>query len=276
MDIWVFLATAVFLKDTVTPLKGGKGIEFNPKRFVHCTFSLDDVKFIKNAMKSTVNDVFLGVTSAGLSRYLSRRYGKDEADNIGEHSLPSNIRLRATVLVNIRPTPGIYALHDMMENNKPDVNWGNRLGYVLLPFFTKIQDDVLDHVRKAKAIVDRKKLSLGAPFTFFSGNLIVHTIGIKAAAWLCHRVLSNTTLSFSNVAGPMEEISFCGHPVVYLAPTVYGHPQAVTVHFQSYMNKVTLTLAVDENVVADPHQLCQDLADSLKLIKDAVVTKEVK
>jgi len=31
------------------------------------------------------------------------------------------------------------------------------------------------------------------------------------------------------VAGPVEEISFLGHPVAYIAPSVYGHPQ-VSVH----------------------------------------------
>lgn len=47
---------------------------------------------------------------------------------------------------------------------------------------------------------------------------------MQAAAALSHRVLSNTTLSFSNIVGPTEEIEFYGHPMVYLAPTVYGHP----------------------------------------------------
>jgi len=26
------------------------------------------------------------------------------------------------------------------------------------------------------------------------------------------------------VPGPVEEISFYGHPVAYIAPSVYGHP----------------------------------------------------
>jgi hypothetical protein len=31
-------------------------------------------------------------------------------------------------------------------------------------------------------------------------------------------------MAFSNVPGPVEEISFYGHPVAYIAPSVYGHP----------------------------------------------------
>ena len=49
--------------------------------------------------------------------------------------------------------------------------------------------------------------------------------------------------------------------------------QAVTLHFQSYMNKIKMVLAVDELTVPDPYLLLDDLAESLKLIKDAVVTK---
>ena len=41
----------------------------------------------------------------------------------------------------------------------------------------------------------------------------------------------------------------------------------------SYMNKMTMVLAVDELTVPDPHQLLDDLAESLKLIKDAVVMR---
>jgi len=39
---------------------------------------------------------------------------------------------------------------------------------------------------------------------------------------MTERLLLNTTIAFSNVAGPVEEISFYGHPVAYIAPTVYG------------------------------------------------------
>lgn len=45
------------------------------------------------------------------------------------------------------------------------------------------------------------------------------------------------------------------------------------VNFQSYTNKMTIVLAVDEQAVPDPHQLCEDIADSLKLVKDAVIAK---
>lgn len=114
VDIFMFIVTALFLKDTDNPLKGPPGVEFTPRRIVHRTVSLDDIKFVKNAMNAvrsdtlfvffkmpsafsifiiyeikmshltygsvlcmqTINDVALGITQAGLSRYLNRIYGE--------------------------------------------------------------------------------------------------------------------------------------------------------------------------------------------------------
>jgi hypothetical protein len=49
--------------------------------------------------------------------------------------------------------------------------------------------------------------------------------------------------------------------------------QAVTIHCQSYVNKMTIILAVDPNVVLDPHQLLDDLEESLQIIKDAALKR---
>lgn len=51
--------------------------------------------------------------------------------------------------------------------------------------------------------------------------------------------------------------------------------QALTIHYQSYVKKMTIVLAVDPGVIPDPHKLLDDLEDSLKLIHDAVVKKEL-
>lgn len=50
VDVAVFIATSIFLRDTLTPLKGTPGVEFSPKWFVHKIVSLDDIKLVKNAM----------------------------------------------------------------------------------------------------------------------------------------------------------------------------------------------------------------------------------
>ncbi|KAI9156133.1 hypothetical protein LWI28_001110 [Acer negundo] len=267
MDLLVFVATLLFLKDTKNPLKGesdGVDHEHAPRRIVHRNVSLDDIKLVKKAMKMTVNDVVLGITQAGLSRSLNRSYG-----NQNSSSLPKSMRFRATVLVGLRPTKGIQELTDMMEKESKG-RWGNCIGYVLIPFKIGLENDPLDYVRKAKATIDRKKLSLEALCTYSIAQFVIKIFGFKVGGAIAKRVLSRITMAFSNVVGPLEDISFYGHPIAFLAPTVYGHPQALTIHYQSYVNKMTIVLAVDPNVISDPHQLCADIQESLTIIKDAV------
>ncbi|XP_074367898.1 wax ester synthase/diacylglycerol acyltransferase 11-like [Apium graveolens] len=279
VDVMNFAATALFLKDTDTPLKGtSENIELSCKRIVHRIFSLDDIKLVKSAMNTTINDVLLGITMAGLSRYLSGKYATrsnpNDRDQItgseNGNYLPANIRFRSTLLYNLRPSTGIESLAKMMEKGSK-VRWGNLIGYVLLPITIALPDDPLDYVRKAKAIVDRKKSSLEAICSYSVGRIILELFGLKQTAAMMYKTISNTTMSFSNVVGPREEISFYGHQLSYIAPSVYGQPQALTVHWQSYSEKMILVLTVDPDVIPDYNNLCTDFEASLKLIRDAVI-----
>lgn len=47
------------------------------------------------------------------------------------------------------------------------------------------------------------------------------------------------------------------------------------INFQSYANKMSIVLSVDEKTVPDPHQLIHDIIGSLKSIKDAVVSRDL-
>lgn len=266
----MFVLTAMFLKDTQTPIKGLQGVEHNPRRFVHRTVSLNDIKAIKNAMNITINDVVLGVTQAGLSRYLERRYGMSKIEK--KDSLPKNIRLRATFFFNLRPTIMISTLANMMEKGKV-ATWGNKIGYVLLPFTIGLREDPLDYIHEAKAVIDQKKFSLEPMCTNIITKVILKLFGIKAVGILNHKVFFNTTMWFSNVPGPQEEVTFYGHEVAYIAPTCFGQPNALMIHVVSYVDKLTFVLSVDEGTIPNPHELCDDLEESLKLIKGAALTE---
>ncbi|XAR50737.1 Long-chain-alcohol O-fatty-acyltransferase [Bertholletia excelsa] len=271
--VLLFIATALFLKDTNTPLKGPPGCEHRPRRIIKRTVSLDDVKLIKKAIDVTINDVVLGVTQAGLSQYLNRRYGeiKSRKGKIDEKKnyLPSNVRFRATLFINIRPSAGIQALVDMMEKGS-SAKWGNKIGYVLLPFTIGFQEDPLDYIYKAKAAIDRKKSSLEPIYSYIFAKFLIRFFGVKAAGILNHRIFSNTTLWFSNVPGPQDEIAFYGNEMAYFAPTCYGQPNALMIHVVSYIDRLTFVISADEETIPDPHQLCDDLEESLKLIKAAL------
>ncbi|XP_044950446.1 wax ester synthase/diacylglycerol acyltransferase 11-like [Hordeum vulgare subsp. vulgare] len=263
VDVSFFAATTVFLRDPCTPFRRAEGdVSFNPRRrFVHRSLSLDDVKFVKNAMNCTVNDVLVGATSAALSRYYFRKSG-----GINTY----RTWLRSVLVVNTRPTASLQIYASMIESGKSnDVAWGNQLGYILLPFHLAMHDDPLTYVRKAKMTVDRKKSSLEAIFTCKISEVLVKMFGLKAGAFIFRRMFANTTISFSNMVGPTEKIEMCGHPVVFIAPSVYGVPQALIVHYQSYDNTIKVVLSVDEEIFPDYSQLLDDFVESFRLIKDA-------
>ncbi|KAK8318745.1 hypothetical protein V6Z12_A13G192900 [Gossypium hirsutum] len=250
VDIWMCVATTYFLKDTQTPLKApSSDVAFTPRRI-------------------TVNDVVLAMTQAGLSRYLNRKYGQAKSDGEArescENNLPNNIRLTATLFINLRTSPGIYALEEMVKKNSK-AEWGNKIGYVLYPFKIELKDNPLDYIRDAKAKIDRKKATLEAKFRMFMAKVFVRFYPTKLAKF------PSTTMWFSNVAGPQEPISILGNQVAFIAPSLYGQPVALTIHVVSYVNKMSMVLSVDENIIADPYQLCDDLEEALKLIKNCVI-----
>ncbi|KAJ9548429.1 hypothetical protein OSB04_020972 [Centaurea solstitialis] len=214
----MFLLTALFLEDTKTPIKGSKGVEHRPRRFVIKSVSFDDIKLVKNSMNVTINDVVLGVTQAGLYRYLHRRYC--ERDDIECRNIPDNIRLRSTLFFNLRSTTKI---EDVMDTNRHGT-WGNKIGYALHPFKIGPKKDPLDYVRDAKTVMGRKKASLEPLFTYFFANLVLKLFGIKA----------------------------------------------LMIHVVSYVDKLTFVLSADEETIPNPHELCNDLEDSLRIIKASV------
>ncbi|KAK6257877.1 hypothetical protein QUC31_001336 [Theobroma cacao] len=194
------LKTSYAESDTPTPLKpSSRRVACTPGRIVRRTFTLDDIKLVKNGTNMTVNDVVLGITQAGLSRYLNRKYGKTKRNEAGrewEDNLPNNIRLRATLFINLRSSPGIYL----------------------------------------------------AKFPL-------------------------TNMWFSNMAGPQDEITIFGNQVAYIAPSLYGQPVALTVHVVSYAKMISMVLSIDDNIIPDPYQLCDDLEESLKLIKKSAISQ---
>ena len=47
----------------------------------------------------------------------------------------------------------------------------------------------------------------------------------QAAAAFFRRMTCQATIAFSNMIGPVEQVEFCGHPVVFIAPSGYGPPE---------------------------------------------------
>ncbi|KDP45599.1 hypothetical protein JCGZ_17206 [Jatropha curcas] len=269
VDVIMLIATLFFFKDSKTPITNSTCRGSFGRRIVYKIFSLDDIKLVKNATNTTVNDVITAVLQASLSRYLNRLYGDNNRATEENNNLPKRLNVRAAVPVAL--DLGLNALRDRVEQNS---NMGsNNFGFVFIPLRIAIKDDPLDYVRSAKAAMDRKKNSLEAIASATILKLLIYFFGIKGASFMARKIPSQTTMLLSNLPGPTEEIAWYGHPISFIAPTVYGAPKALTMHFQSYFNKMAIVLSVDESAIPNPHQLCTDFEESLKLIKDAAIAR---
>ncbi|CAN4108415.1 unnamed protein product [Withania somnifera] len=173
------------------------------------------------------------------------------------------MRCRATVLVNLRPALGVQ----LKCLRRMPVIQGNCFGFVIIPLNISQLENPLDYVHKAKISMDRKKRSLECPCTFYLLQLFLKLFGFKGATKLAQKVPSQTTLAFSSVAGPVEEVFCSGHPLAFLAPTCYG----LMVHACSYAKKLTFAITVD-GLIPDPNQLGDDFVDSFMLINEAALS----
>lgn len=74
---------------------------------------------------------------------------------------------------------------NMIETGKSNaVRWGNRLGYIILPFHLAMHDDPLEYVRKAKQVIDRKKNSLEVLAVHLSIDIVFKVFGPKVPFYL--------------------------------------------------------------------------------------------
>ncbi|KAL0825598.1 hypothetical protein Bca101_049275 [Brassica carinata] len=270
VEVFNFLLILCSVRDAATPLMEKPISTLSLNKFIHRVISLDDVKIVKNAMNMTVNDVIVGMVQAGLSRYLSQKYDSETNSKL-KRSL-ENVSLRAVVFFNLRSNKKIEDLAEMMAKRSTS-RWGNSIGYVMIPLWMRSENDIFEYIRRAKTIMDRKKISLEPLFSYVLLKLTVEIFGSKALRNLAMRIFGRSTIILSNVAGPSEEISLFEHQISYFAASISGFPQALIVHITSYVNKVIINLGVDLDVIPDPHHLCDHMVEALQMMKSAAEEK---
>ncbi|EFJ35748.1 hypothetical protein SELMODRAFT_80096 [Selaginella moellendorffii] len=257
-EIVKFLCMQAWVKDSRSCLRGYRGAENEPSRLAIADLKLDDVKRVKNAANATVNDVLLAIVSIALQKYLTH-HAQTGSDN-GNHckfktKWLKSLSIRALVMVNTRPSPGLQEVNEMM-NTRSKARWGNSLGYMLVPLsVNKVNAPThpsLEHVHHAKSISTRKKLSYEAKLTYSGGVLLIHLLGIKVLSeHMTYRAALHTTLTISNIVGPVETVTFAGNPLLYIIPTSSGLPQGLLVHMTSYANDVRIAVMAKEKIVPD-------------------------
>ncbi|XP_051150188.1 wax ester synthase/diacylglycerol acyltransferase 11-like isoform X2 [Andrographis paniculata] len=248
-------------RDKMTAVSGGRGVELWPRKLATARFRLDDMKTVKRAVpNSTINDVLFGIISSGLSRYLDTRSstnGFKEGD-----------RVTGAEMVNLRQ-------HDSSSLNNFHANpqYGNRFGMILLSvYYHKCRSNPLDSVKRAKAMIDKKKLSLEALFTYVASFLVTYFFGTKLTSTFVYRIFCNMTFTISNMVGSEEKITFSGNAVKYIRVTSSTLPHAITMHMVSYAGYADMQISVAKNMIPDPKVLAKCFEDTLLEMKKAATT----
>ncbi|GJP47324.1 hypothetical protein CLOM_g6534 [Closterium sp. NIES-68] len=278
-QIFEFLAVLACVADTPTPIKGGPHLHSHtlPLCFaVSPEMSLEEVSTIRRAVKgATVNDVMLTVISGGIERYLAL-----VSPQTGGITLPRRLRVSALALVNLRPAPGLQELKELMAGQRSQARWGNHLGNVLLPLpvYSRAQGEEgtgyrreeVERLQAVQALCASRKDSLMAHWTYLNGRALMPLVGCKAVAALTRRGLDQTTLSLSNVVGPLEEVALHGHPIAAIIPSVYGSNHALTCHIQTYKGSARIVVSAVKQHVPNPHLLCRCFVEAFhQLTKEA-------
>ncbi|TYG80959.1 hypothetical protein E1A91_D02G247400v1 [Gossypium mustelinum] len=256
-----FLLRSLFVSDRKTAVSGGDGVELWPRKLATAKFLLDDMKEVKKAIPdTTINDVLFGIVSCGLSRYLDHRT---------PNALHEGLRMTGVAMVNLRAKPGLQEISKLMKDNS-ETRWGNRFGVILLPvFYHKSGNDPLEYLKRAKVMVDRKKQSLEAYFSYRIGDLTMTLLGTKYASLINYKLLCNTTFTISNLIGPLEDITLSGNPISSIKVSTSSLPQALTMHMVSYAGKAEMQILVAKDIIPDPEFLAKCFEDALLEMKVA-------
>ncbi|XP_008236495.2 PREDICTED: O-acyltransferase WSD1-like [Prunus mume] len=248
--------------DRKTLISGGDGVELWPRKLATARFKLQDMKLVKKAVpNATINDVLVGVVSAGLSRYLDQRT---------PNGLPEGLRITGMVVVNLREQHRLQEQSDLMKSNS-GLSWGNKFGTFLVPIYYKKSSgtDPLGYLKRAKVTMDRKKQSLEAFLSYKIGCILMTYLGAEIATWLLYRTVSNTNFVISNMLGPQEEIAVGGNPVTYLRVNTSSVPQALTMHMVSYAERADMQISVAKDIIPDPEFLAKCFEEALLDMKEA-------
>ncbi|GAB2225036.1 hypothetical protein Droror1_Dr00005818 [Drosera rotundifolia] len=264
-----FIGRSLGVKDK-TVISGGEGVELWPRKIATAKFSLEDMKTVKRSVpNSTINDVLFGLITSGLSRYLEIRSGQD---------MKGGQQITGLSMVNLRESKGLQEMSKMMEEGRK-ARWGNEIGFILLPTYyhrPSPNQDPLEYVKRAKSLMDSKKLSLEAYFMHKTCDLLTALFGPQTTARTTYTVTCNTTFFMSNMAGPQEEITVAGNPVTFLKSVVTSIPQAILMFMTSYNGSVSMQVLVAKDIIPDPKFLAKCFEDAFLDMKNAAEGKFTK
>ncbi|XP_071691338.1 wax ester synthase/diacylglycerol acyltransferase 4-like [Rutidosis leptorrhynchoides] len=251
---WSVLKSS-FLEDSQTPIRSGKdGVEFRPINIMTMTFSLDQIKKIKCSLQVTINDVVTGMIFLGTRLYMEAT--NDEAKNANATAL---------VLLNTRSIGGYKSVDEMVQNQEAQIQWGNQFGFmhVSLPELSRYEKSLntLKFVQETQSVIKRKRNSSAVYLTGMLLESVRKYRGSEATAGYIHSTLKNSSMTVSNMIGPLEKMALVNQPIKGLYFMVVNVPQSLTVTIMSYMDQLRVAVGMEKGLI-DPvkFKICTEKA----------------
>ncbi|CAL2255919.1 unnamed protein product [Prunus armeniaca] len=255
---WSILKSS-FVEDDRTPIRSGEdGVEFRPITLSTLTFSIDEIKLIKNKLGVTINDVIAGIIFLGTRIYMQEVTQKS-----------SNEHCTALVLLRTRNIEGYTSTKEMIEHNNANMSWGNQFAFLHLPVPKSTEtSNPLDFVWEAQKMIKKKRSSATSYLTSWLLDILKKFRGPEGAARYIHGTLKNSSMTISNMIGPVEKMALDNQPVGGLYFMVVGPPQCLTVTALSYMGKLRVAFGAEKGFI-DSQKLKASMQNAFGVILEA-------
>ncbi|CAH9126831.1 unnamed protein product [Cuscuta epithymum] len=238
---WSVLKSSLVDDDRTAIHSQDDGVEFRPLSLTTMSFSLNLLTQIKSSLNVTINDVMTGIVTYGIRLYM-QEIDKETC----------NGRCTSLVLFNTRATKGYTSVDEMIKPNA-EMPWGNRFTFLAFEIpklvFDSESSDPLGFVFRAHHMVKRQKSSASV---YLNGQLLEFLRkfrGPEATSGYLHGMLRNTSITMSNMIGPVEETTVINHPVKDIYFFVAGSPQSLSVTMVSYMGNLRLAIVFEKDFI---------------------------
>ncbi|CAN1123674.1 Wax ester synthase/diacylglycerol acyltransferase 11 [Linum perenne] len=262
-----FTLSSKRVEDDISPirLENPAGLGFLPISVATTTFSLDEVKQIKEVLGTTVNELITGTILLGARLYME-----------GIEPGSGDARSTAVVVLNTRMVKGYKSIQEMTKPDRKSATWGNQVASFALPIPKLLGNQArpLEFVSQARKIIQRKKKSLAVYLAGTLTDRIRKIKGAEAAAALIGSTIQSTSIMISSMVGPVEKVSIGNQPIKGIYFVLAGKPQSLSATVMSYMGDVRITIGGQKDFV-DSRKLISCVETAFKIISKAACNQKL-
>ncbi|GLJ40927.1 hypothetical protein SUGI_0846670 [Cryptomeria japonica] len=129
-------------------------------------------------------------------------------------------------------------------------------------------ENPLEYVRRAKHMIDKKKMSHAVFLTHKLLSYITRFRSPKITAKALYNTLANTTLCVTNMNGPADKMTMAGYEVQSGFFSVSGFPQTILVTCMRYADNMIMQVITTKGYV-DANKLSQCFEEAFIEMTDA-------